>query len=103
MLVQRLLTWFPLRLAKSTSLQRRDHSQRLFGRTTNVEIVNDFVTEDAFGVDDKETTQGNPAALNQDAVVVGDFLGCVSCQGVLQSLNATLVTRCVEPRTMREN
>src|SRR5918996_1568395 len=69
-LVKRLLTWFPLCLAQTARLQRLDNSQRLFGRTSNVQIVNDLVTQDAFRIDHKESAKRNAAALDEHAVLV---------------------------------
>src|SRR5688572_131896 len=43
--VERLLTGLPFRLAETTCLQRLDHSERLLSRTTNIQVMNYFVTQ----------------------------------------------------------
>ena len=51
--VQSFLARFPFSLAKTTSLQCLNDSQRFFSRTSDVEIVNHLVAEDALGVDNE--------------------------------------------------
>ena len=67
--LDRFLTRSPFCLAKTASLQSLDHSQGLFCRASNVQIVNDLVAQDAFGIDHEQTTQRDAAIFNQHAVI----------------------------------
>src|ERR1044071_10285137 len=55
-LVQRLLPWLPLSLAKSTCLQCLNHPQGLFSRSADIEVVYHLVTKHAFRIDHKQST-----------------------------------------------
>src|ERR1043165_6262992 len=76
----RFLTRPPLSLTQATGLQRLDHAQRLFGRTANIQIVNDFVAQYAFRIDDEQAAQRDALVVDQHTVILRHLLGDVCAE-----------------------
>src|SRR6266446_55011 len=65
----RLLSRLPLCLAKTTSLKRLNYTQRFFSRTADVQIVNNFVTQNTFRIDYEQPTKCNALIFDQHAII----------------------------------
>src|ERR1051326_3427508 len=101
--VERLLTGLPFSLAESAGLQRVNHTQRFFRRAADVQVMHDFVTQHAFGIDHEEAAQRDAFILNQHAVIRRYLLRPLRAGAVTQTFHATLVARRVQPRAVRVN
>src|SRR5215204_1999470 len=53
--IKSLLTWFPLGLAESASLQGLNHAKCFFGRTSDVQVVDNLVTQNSLRIDHKQS------------------------------------------------
>src|SRR5712671_2147834 len=67
--LDRFLTWPPFRLAKPAGLQGLDDAQGFFGRTSNVQIMNDFVAQHAFRIDHEQTAQCDAFVFDEHAII----------------------------------
>src|SRR5205085_12320278 len=69
----RLLPRLPFGLAEAAGLERLYHTQGLFGRAPDVQVVHDRVAQNAFRVDHEQPAQGDALILDQHAVGARDF------------------------------
>ena len=84
--VQRFLTRLPFCLAETAGLQCLNHSKRFFSRTSDIQIVNDLVTKNAFRIDNEESAKCDTAVFDQHAIVARDILGRIRGQRIFQIL-----------------
>ena len=102
LVLDRFLTRPPFRLAQTTGLQSLNHTQGFFSRTANVQIVDDLVTQRPFRIDHEQTAQRNAALFDEHAVVARHLFRNVRAEREFQTLDAALVPRGLQPRTMRK-
>src|SRR5947209_4428908 len=101
--LQRLLARTPLGLTESAGLERLYDAQSLVRRAPDVEVVDDCVAERPLRVNDEEAAQSNALVFDEDAEVARDLLRDVRGERVLQTLDAALVARSLEPSAVRVN
>lgn len=69
---------FPPQRAEGATLESLKDTEGLFNTPTNVQIMNNLVLKDTFGINDEKTSQCNPLLWIKDSVGAGSLLGEVS-------------------------
>src|SRR2546423_8697179 len=85
----------PLCLAQTAGLQGLDDTQGFFGRSANVQIVNDLITQSPFRIDHEQTAQRDAPFLDEHAIVTRHFFRDVRAERELQTFDAALIARCL--------
>src|SRR5439155_23419458 len=77
-------------------------AQGLFSRTPDIQIVNDLVTQRPFWIDHEQTTQRDTPVLDEHSIITRHLLRDVSAERELQTFDASLVARGLQPGPMRK-
>lgn len=88
-----------------SELEGVQEAQSLINRAANREIVDGLLAELALWGDDEETAQSNSCIISffdQHLIILGNSLGDVGNQGVLEATQTTLVAGGVDPVEMGE-
>src|SRR5207253_715894 len=66
--LQVLLTRLPVGCAKAAGLQSLQNTKRLINRTSDIQIVNNGVLQNAVGVDDEQSAKRDVGFFDEDVV-----------------------------------
>src|SRR5256885_16916593 len=80
----RFLSRLPFGLTEAAGLKGLDDAQRLFSRTTDVQIMNHLVAQHAFGINHEKSAQRNPFVFDEHAVVARHCLGRIRRERIFE-------------------
>lgn len=83
-------------------LEGLDEAKGLLDGATNGQVVDGDLSEDALGIDDEETAEGDALVLEEDSIVTRDLVRLVGEQGQVEiGSEAALLAREVRPGEVR--
>lgn len=82
-------------------LERLHQAQCFVHRPPDGQIVHGDLSQNASGVDDKQTTQGVTNLLKVNTVVLRDLVRLIGQQWNVELAEATLLARCLQPGQVR--
>ena len=86
-------------------LECRQQAKRFIHRATHRQVIDSLLTKNTFGRDDEEATKGDASVVpffDQHLIVLGNGLGDVGDEGILETAETALVAGGVDPVEMRE-
>jgi hypothetical protein len=81
-------------------LERVEHAQRLIDAAPDGQVIDEFMADKSFAVNQEQAAQGHRAVGGQHAVVSGDLFGEIGNEWVVEAAEATQFAGRVDPGKM---